>query len=372
MRGNIIGSPRRLAHDAVAEGDLRENPLYRDVFENAPHPYLIVSASGDIVAGNGAARSFFGLETGAWPASFYDLMDGDDLERDITRAAGSSGWQPGAATVSIGSLKGLKQHLNMRGIRLADLDGPHLMLSVQKEPASGFREHTDLIGRLNAQLAEQRSLRADLQEAVEREKYLHHELIHRVKNNLSILATLISVRARSEISEDAREALRAVELRTRSIALVHDLLDRNQTIEVVNSGELIEELCKLMNESLMPENVELTCKVEALKLNNRDATTLCLLISELLTNSLKHAFSSDGGGRIELNFARNGVDKMELRIRDDGRGMPDSAVLQTSHGTQILHALASTLNGELIHNSKAGTEWTLVFHPSDAKLEAAE
>ncbi|WP_172971382.1 sensor histidine kinase [Palleronia sp. THAF1] len=289
----------------------------------------------------------------------------------LRRAAGSSIWVPAAATMTAGSLTGLRQHVRMRGLRVAN-GQPQVLMVIRKDAPNAFKEHTDLISKLNAQLAEQTRLRSDLQKSVDKERYLHGELIHRVKNNLALLSSLIRHQSRTEDSDAARRALDSIGLRVRSIALVHQLLDKNQSLEVLNAGELIKELCELMNDSVLPEKVTLDADVAALDLHNEDATSLCLLINELMTNAIKHAFKGRDSGRIELRFAKNGVEKMELRIRDDGGGIVESETSETARGMTIINALASNLNGELKQHSGNGTEWTLIFHPREFGQLAAE
>ena len=335
-----------------------------------PTPYIVAEPSGRIHTLNMAAAKRLGGGDGA---TVYDLFAEDDASRlrtDLTRAARASVWQAAAAEIAGGPLAGLRQRMRVRG--LAGQDGPRVLIVLADEERSAFRAHTDLIVRLNAELAEQRKLRISLEEAVERERYLHRELIHRVKNNLTLLSALLNHWIRETDSDDVEAALRTVRLRIDSIALVHKLLDDSATLEVVNAEELIGGLCDLLGRSLMPENVTIRCTVESLRLHNEDATTLCILINELVTNSLKHAFRGRASGEIELHFRANGVDKMELRVRDDGHGMPSVASTETSGGTAFLHALARGLGGELLYETRAGTEWTLIFRPRDAGSIAAE
>ncbi|CAM4281199.1 PAS domain-containing sensor histidine kinase [Palleronia rufa] len=349
--------------------------MYQELFFRSPTPCLVVDRDGRVVEANAACARLFGM-TPEKGSRLSDLLEdrGDRLATDLARAAGSDGQMPSAGTLATGSLAGLRIRLSMRGMRLPDRDAPLVTIHLRENEPGAFRAHTDLIRRLNGELRRQRALQDRLETALEREKYLHGELIHRIKNNLALLSSLIRVRGRRHEDPEVRRVLEEVDLRTRSIALVHDLLDRNQTLSVVNSEELITELCALMSRSLVPDSVELHCDVEALELHNEDATALCLLINELVTNALKHAFVDGRKGRIDLDFRRNGVEKMELHIRDDGRGMQGDAppMAQDGHGTGILHALAEQLRGELIADVDEGTAWRLIFHPRAPQDMAAE
>lgn len=348
------------------------------LFDLTPVPCIVASSAGAVIEANRAALLRFNLDPGATLPDLSDLFK-DATPRfrdDLLMAAGSSGWQTSVAEIKTGELAGLRQHLRLRGVRLdtgADNGNPAVMICFREAGENAFAEHTRLIRRLNSQIAAQKSLQSQLERMVEKEEYLHQELVHRVKNNLAVLSGIIRAKARSVSGDEAREALRAIELRTSSIALVHGLLDRANSIDVIEAHDLIVELCELMRQSLMPPGVKLVCNVDSLRLHNEDAAALCLLINELVTNSLKHAFEDAQQGLITLDFRQNGVDKMELSVRDDGKGsdVPAGGV-EGSHGTRILYALAEQLNGSLSHRGEQGTEWTLIFNPRETTDLAAQ
>ena len=351
--------------------------IFQQLFALSPTATIVSDESGTIRAVNDAALEKLSIVRDDVPDSVLDIFAASaaKVSADMSHAATSSGWYPSRAQISVGGLAGLHVHLRMRALRMGDPDDERLIIWDLRgeQAAASFREHTGLISRLNEELAAQHTLKAQLVQALDNEKYLHGELIHRVKNNLTLLSSMIHIRRAAVEDPQGRAILEEIEIRTRSIALVHELLDRNQTIEVVNAAELIQELCKLMRDSLVPANIEIVAEVESLRLHNEDATVLCLLINELVTNAVKHAFSPESGGKIELKFRRNGVEKMELNIRDDGRGI-DAAARRAdkppTRGTRILGALAEQIRGDLQHSAKGGTEWTLIFDPKMAEGRA--
>ncbi len=351
-------------------------PVYEQLFNLGPYPCLVTDDRGNILAINPPARERLDLPAGETPGHLQDLFSdtGFSLEQDLQRAVGTNDWLCCEATIGTGGLTGLRVQLSLRGLYLGRPDPTsHVLIWMRDDVASTMGLQTDLIRRLNREAAREREMREELAAALAREQHLHGELIHRVKNNLSILASLIRMRSDGQDDPQVRLTLQAIELRTRSIALVHDLLDRNTTTDVINAGDLITELCKLMSQSIVPEQVKLNCEVDSLTLHNEDATRLCLLINELVTNSLKHAFPDNRTGSITLAFRRNGVEKMELRIADDGKGLapnrPDPARSDT-RGTRIVHALAEQMRGELVQKTSGGMEWTLIFHPRVAHNDA--
>lgn len=339
-------------------------------------PCVLVRMSGEMLAMNIAARRRLELSDEGDQPELSEIFDTEyaQFPLSLEKAAGTSAWQTAVIRLSHGSLSGLRQQVRMHGMMVADEPDPVVAIYFSDTENRAFREHTALIRKLNRELKHQHELAEKLENLAGRETYLRSELSHRIKNNLAILSAIVRESIRHQTSEEAREALNAINLRIQSIGLVHGLLDRTKSVDVVEAHDLIVELCELMNKSLLPETVTLKCNVDSLKLHNEDATALCLLINEIVTNALKHAFGPDQKGQIDLDFLQNGVDKMELRVRDDGRGFTDGVVPVGSggQGSGIIQALAQQLNGDLTHHGSDGTEWRLVFPPRDLPELAAE
>ncbi len=194
------------------------------------------------------------------------------------------------------------------------------------------------------------------------ETRLHQELIHRVKNNLSLLGSLIRLRASAAADDDVRAALDEIQARVMSIGLVHELLDHNKQIDIVDAKDLLEKLCKQMEASICPPGVTISRDLMPFKLHVAEATPMAHLVNELVTNSLKHAFRDRTGGRVDISFRRNGVDKIEVHVAVDGAGYQDS---KSGHGSHIINALAAQLQGELSVRSEMGTSWLLIFKPME-------
>ena len=202
----------------------------------------------------------------------------------------------------------------------------------------------------------------DLSEARERSSTRFRELQHRVANNLQFVAGMLA-RQRRKLDEGSvgymglGTALRRLEL----MARVHRRLYDPAAVDLP-LGQYFEELCKdLVNASDIPQ-IRLTVEAEPLVLDLESLMTLSLIVAEVVTNCLKHAFHQKSGGSIRVGFiARNG--HCILSIADDGRGLPaDFGQLDgDSLGQDILKRLASQLHGNLTFESGLGTTVRLVF-----------
>lgn len=334
-------------------------------FLNAhPCESLCMEMDGTVSFANDSARDLLAQHGGTIGANFFELFaeSPEAIREKIARCAGSSIWQPIAVTLAVGSLNGLKIALRCRGLRLTDNATLMALVTMDEGRKAKFEEHRRLISRLNGELAEQREIRLRLDAALENETRLHQELIHRVKNNLMLLTSLIRARGAATTEDAVKAALSDIQARVLSIGLVHELLDHNKQIDVVDADELLEKLSQQMETSICPPGVTIRRDLTPFKLHVSEATPLALLVNELVTNSLKHAFTGREKGQVDIALRRNGVDKIEVHVADDGAGYEAA---EEGHGSRIVEALADQLKGELSVKSDVGTSWQLIFAPAD-------
>ena len=206
-------------------------------------------------------------------------------------------------------------------------------------------------------------------EAGEREReLLLAELSHRVKNDLARASGALRLQA-SGASQEVAEALSTAADRLRVAARVHDRLARTNGEVVVNVrdflGDLVGDL-GITAAGLKP--VDLLIKAESHLLPVGRAGSIGLIVNELITLSLKHAFSGDCAGSITTSFSREGTTYV-LRVEDDGVAIPADAsewIGQAGLGRKLLRALAAQLGGQIetAANSPCGTVHVLRF-PAD-------
>ncbi|MFN0262685.1 sensor histidine kinase [Tepidamorphus sp. 3E244] len=333
--------------------------LCDEILETHPAESISMSVDGEIMFANARARKLIirGEE------KFPDLWS-ESRERVleiIGHCAGGSTWQPFALTRKGGGHDGVKMRWRGRGYR-RDGKPPMVAIVGDESHTHAFEEHRKLVRELNEQLAHHMRMEAKLDEALTGQQKLHRELVHRVKNNLSILSALIRLRANSAVSEETRDALKQLESRTMAMALVHQMLDRNQQIDRVDAAQVVEQLCGIIESSILPPNVKIIRDLTPHPLHIDDATPLCLLVNELVTNSIKHAFSGSDSGEVHVRLKKNGVDKLEVHVADNGAGFSEAGDGKGS-GTRIVRALTEQLRGDLHVESENGTVWQLIFPP---------
>ncbi|MCF7948013.1 MAG: PAS domain S-box protein [Spirochaetia bacterium] len=202
-----------------------------------------------------------------------------------------------------------------------------------------------------------------LQQKVEKEKAFVREINHRVKNNLTMLDSMLnlelgSLQEQSEQSvdekppqaEEAAEILSKVKGRIRAVGLVHEMLYSSSQDKAVEAGSYLQELGQgiLEADGAKREKIVLSFKGDdALWLPVKVVIPLGMIFSELLTNALKYAFPGDGHGHVWVQLISTGQKQYELRVCDDGIDLPlDYDKKSLSIGHSLISGLSRQLNGE--------------------------
>lgn len=201
----------------------------------------------------------------------------------------------------------------------------------------------------------------ELSEARERSNILFRELQHRVANNLQFVAALLQVRKKGITDSAALQALEAAQNRLAMMSQVHRRLHDPKAIDQP-VDEYLEGLCADLISASDTPDVRLTVTGEADMLSLNALMTLSLIVAELVTNSLKHAFIDRSDGSISITI-QCGDGPCILTFSDDGPGLPKGfgRNLTGSLGQSILKSLASQLHGEITFNHGPGTVARLEF-----------
>lgn len=181
--------------------------------------------------------------------------------------------------------------------------------------------------------------------ALERQKLLLRELNHRVKNSLSIVSSMLSLQANANEDENLKLHLREASSRVAAVARAHERLYKATDIEKLDVGAYIEDVC-----GDLPITDGTTVSVEApveIQLSMDRAISIALIVVELATNAMKHAYSGERS-IVRVALVKKG-DTLVLSVTDEGRGVPADFAPQKSKGLgmRIVSALATQLNAEL-------------------------
>ena len=226
-----------------------------------------------------------------------------------------------------------------------------------------YREHLE-------QLVRERTI--ELEEANEKLKgilrereVLLQEVHHRVKNNLQIITSIVSLQINRLGEHTIEEELKATLNRTKSMATVHNLLFHTNSLEQVNLKKLLEGLCTNL-EATYPSFRGALVEKDLVDINlcMDTAVPVGLILNELISNAVLHAFPRDEYGRIAVTGKPLNQAEYELRIEDDGVGLAGTEVLSSENGIgfMIVKGLIKQIDGKLtLEDREKGTCLVVVF-----------
>jgi two-component sensor histidine kinase len=249
------------------------------------------------------------------------------LEHRVRRADGSLGWTLSRAVPRLGADGEIKEWFGA---------------------ASDVTAHREV---LHAALAGQQSLL--------------HEVNHRVKNNLAVIDSLLSLQAADVADDQARQVLTEAANRVRAMGIVHQLLYEARGLAWVDLGRFANELAHALFASygVAEGRVRFALSGERLGVDLERAVPLGLILNELVTNALKHAFPDGRAGSIQL---RIDADRGVLELADDGIGLPASVdpMQPRSLGLQLVQRLVRQIGGTIQVVPGPGTRYRLQLPPA--------
>ncbi len=193
---------------------------------------------------------------------------------------------------------------------------------------------------------------------------LLQEIHHRVKNNMQIISSLLNLQIKYVDEEEAVNVLKESQNRIKSMAMIHEKLYMSDDLAHINFVDYIQSLVKNLFYSYNVENTNIKpiFEVEDVTLNMETAVPCGLIISELVSNSLKYAFPNEKKGEILVSL-KTVDDKYELIIRENGIGLPEELDFNNLEtlGLLLVNNLTEQIDGELTINRSPGTEFKIKF-----------
>jgi two-component sensor histidine kinase len=221
---------------------------------------------------------------------------------------------------------------------------------------------------LRVELAlKQRSLahaHARLESELESKETLLAEVHHRIKNNLSTVLSLLTLQSQAATDSRVADALSDARNRIRSMVLLYDKLQQAHTITEAPADRYLRSLVKQVVSSLSHDGrIHVETDIAHFSLGPRPLSTLGIVVNELVTNSVKHAFPDGRPGTIFVSAQLDG-DTVTITVADDGVGMPPAAESSSGFGLTLVHALTEQLGGRLTVDRSHGTKVTLRVEPA--------
>lgn len=215
-------------------------------------------------------------------------------------------------------------------------------------------------------LTEVKKAEAKIQNSLLEKETLLKEVHHRVKNNMQIITSLLSLQANTNDNNAIKEQFNACQYRINSMATIHEMLYQSEMFSKIEYGNYLQQLITHLINSIkgVDNNITLQLKSDNINLNIDTAIPLGLLINEVITNALKYGIRNNDPGIISVNLEKINSTNYKLEIGDNGEGIPitSNSTSKKSLGLKLINRLSSQLRGEIERdNSKPGTHYILNF-----------
>ncbi len=221
----------------------------------------------------------------------------------------------------------------------------------------------ELWGYVNDITARKKAEKVLKNAAMEKEA-LHRELLHRVKNSFALIKSLIYLERQRLDDESTNKILEELEHRVGSLAQMYSLLNETGVSQQVELDHYLRQISKSLTDSFIEDNQKIKIKTEFdnIIVSPKDASSIGLIINELLTNSLKYAFDKDSDGEITIKLKEENNFAI-LLVADNGRGLPKNFKIEdsTGMGLELVKMLTQQLSGTLDVESKDGTTFKIVI-----------
>jgi two-component sensor histidine kinase len=217
---------------------------------------------------------------------------------------------------------------------------------------------------LQHEIAERRKVEEQLRTSLQEKEVMLREIYNRVKNNMQIVSSLLRLQSSNIKSEMLPEMFKVAHNRIKSMALVHEGLYRSKDLARIDFSDYVKKLTTHLFSVYSPvsKNISLKLEVEEIYFDINTAIPCGLIINELVTNSLKHAFPEGESGEICVKIDEN-LDKYTVIVKDTGKGFPkdEDFLMAETLGMQLVTDLVEQINGTIRLDRKNGTKFKITF-----------
>lgn len=344
---------RRATLRSLAESEellKKSERRFQDLFEFAPDAIIMTDPHGTIVLLNQQAEVLFGYSRDQLLNLTIELLlpEYTRLKEHDSFAPLSAEGRPATPYQDKPSWKALRKD---GGSFPVDVRIGAIHSGGGKLWAFAVRDVTD---RLHAEAA--------LRQSLSDKEVLLKEVHHRVKNNLQIISSLLSMQAERARDSFTRGVLEESNTRVRAMGLIHEMLQDSGRLGRVDFAAYSQALCThLVRSYRVGGGIELKLHAVPTDMNVETAMPCALILNELVSNALKHAFKGGGGGTLSVTVQPEPEGEFSVTVRDTGPGLPDGFQLSlaSSLGMQLVRSLTEQVKGRLQIHSEGGACFSL-------------
>jgi PAS domain S-box-containing protein len=329
--------------------DLTTHPLFKGIMDSMNDGALIVDLNDKIVYANNKMCEITGYDR-------FELIG--EIATKIF--------------LNNGSTSKIKRRIKKRKKLLSD--SYELVLTKKDKKKCWVRisgspivdEENNVVGSigLHTDITLRKENEAALKKALKEKELLLQETHHRVKNNMQIVSSLMSLQAgKIKNAEEAKEAFITCQKRIKAIAILHEIIYKCDDSGKINFNSYCKKIIEELRDALGLEeqNISLSHISSIGNMEMENALTCGMLINELVFNCVEHAFTKNGGA-ITLLVKNHGKNTI-LKIKDNGKGLPSdfSLIEEDSLGLLLIEAFVEQLDGVLEVENKNGASFTVKF-----------
>lgn len=338
-------SSRDITKEKITRSELKlQQTYFKQLFESSPEGVIMLDNKDHIVNANMAFQSLFQYSIDELKGkNINDLIvpEYSSVHNTVYKAVGNDAHQ-------IETIRKRK-------------DGSHVNVSIVGAP---IEFNDKLVGQygiyrdITLQKRDENTVKKSLRE----KEVLLQEIHHRVKNNMQIISSLHNLQANQIKDKRILAIFKESQNRVQAMALVHDQLYQSKDLARIDFGGYLKDLMHQLFASFGRNGVSYMINSDHVFFNISQAVPCGLIINELVTNSLKHAFREGQEGIIEINLHESNNDQILLEVIDDGLGFPpevDFRKTSSSLGLQLVNGLVGQLRGKIKLSSDNETRFSI-------------
>lgn len=334
----------------------------RQIFDASPSAMLLVDGDGAICLANAQACRLFGYERAE--------LHGASVERLVPSRFRAEHPERRRGYFTAPVVRAMGEGRDLFGLRR---DGSEVPIEIGLNP---IRTHEGLfvlaaIIDISARKRSEGMLRTSLRE----KETLLREIHHRVKNNMQVVSSLLSLQTNKVEDAVHRRLFEECQTRVRTMALIHEKLYSTGNLASLDGGDYVRDLVEMLARSYLPDRTRVRLHVEAepLVVDVQVAIPIGLILHELITNAIKHAFPGERAGQLKVRLCEFAGHRGCLEVVDDGCGLPPELelVAATGLGFRMVRGLVRQIDGQMSIERNGGTRFVVEFdcqlhHPEPA------
>lgn len=336
----VVGLTRDITEQHTLRRRLREHEaFYRDLFDTAPVGVFRTASTGEM------------LEANAQLARILGINDPDEVVNAYKDLANQLYADPNRRRELLRRLErdGVVHAFEIEARRH---DGSLMWLSLDARKTEPDEHGLYQINGFATDITESKNRQVELQEHVRERELITREMQHRIKNDMHLVQSLLSLQAQQSETPQVRDSLHEAANRVSVMGRVYDALFKAEKSQAVDLQPLVSGLIDDLTGTILPSTVTVHADVEALTVRPSFSVVIGIIINELATNAAKYAFESTEDPELSIRVrsaSRHGALGLEVSVRDSGPGVPEPVAVDRKfgYGMSMIDALAQRHDGEV-------------------------